>query len=171
MAKRRAGILGVFTQADVCAQAIRAVKETGSRDFIVYSPVPDHQLSAAIDEKTSSVGYITLLGALTGTVSGFSLAAYATLKWHLIVWGKPFLSWLPWVVIGFEFTILFGGLTNFITMLLMSGLPRLRVTAGHDPRFSNDHYGVFVPCDPDQRERFKSLLQEQGAVEVHERDD
>jgi molybdopterin-containing oxidoreductase family membrane subunit len=168
MARRTAaGVLGVFAHADVCARAIGAVRQLGA-NFHVYSPTPDHHLAQAIGQKVSPLGYITLIGALVGAVSGFSLAAYATMSYRLTVWGKPLWAWLPWLVIGFEFTILFGCLTNFITMILMSGLPRLRTTPGYDPRFSVDKYGIFVRCGEADRAKVKAVLHEQGAVEVHE---
>ena len=168
MANGKAGVLGVFDFSDVTADAIRAVRGAGSKKYTVYSPVPDHHLFEAMDLKKSWLGYLTLIGAMTGLVCGFALAWYATHSYDLIVWGKPYNAWLPWVVIGFEFTILFGCLTNFITMILASGLPRLSETPGHDPRFSDDKYGIFIPCASADREKFKSLLHENGAVEVHE---
>jgi len=167
---RRAGVLGVFAFADQTAAAVRAVREAGVKKFTVFSPVPDHHLAAAIGKPVSPMGYATLIGAIVGLVSGFALAHFTHHKWELIVGGKPYSAWLPWLVVGFEFMILMGSLTNFVTMILSAGLPRLKPTPRYDPRFTEDRYGVFVPCGPDRRAAVAELLRAQGAAEVHEHD-
>ena len=168
--KTQTGVLGIFDHPDVCADAIKSLRHAGqsAKTLRVYSPVPDHQIEHALGEKVSPLGWATLIGAVTGLVGGYALAAYTSLKWGLVVWGKPLLAWIPWLVIGFEFTILIGCLTNFIVMLVMSGLPRFKKAPWYDPRFSVDKYGVFVFCDPGQHDRYKQLLESKGAVEVHE---
>jgi molybdopterin-containing oxidoreductase family membrane subunit len=162
------GVLAVFPHGGICADAVRAVKQAGRTKFHVYSPIADHRVVAAIGQKVSPLGLITLAGALTGFLSAIGLTSYAAASYKIVVMGKPFLSWIPWVVIDFEFTILFGCLSNFIGMLALSGLPRRRTTPGYDPRFSDDKYGIFVPCEGVEREQVMSLLREHGAAEVHE---
>lgn len=166
----RTGVSGVFDHPESCAQAIGYLLESGrsARSLRVYSPVPDHRLEHALGQKVSPLGYITLIGAITGLVGGFALAMFTSLKWGLVVWGKPLIAWLPWVIVGFEFTILLGCLANFTAMLIMSGLPRFKSDPGYDPRFSQDKYGIFVPCDPSDRPGVLETLRSHGAVEVHE---
>jgi ActD protein len=165
----KSGVLGVFADPGSCAGAIKALKAGGDEKLQVFSPVPDHQITEALDEGISPLGWATLIGALTGLISGFALSAFTSLKWGLIVWGKPLLSWFPWLIVGFEFMILFGCLTNFITMLIMSGLGRWKTPAGYDDRFSVDKYGVFVPVDAGNAGRISELLKQEGAIEVDER--
>jgi molybdopterin-containing oxidoreductase family membrane subunit len=168
--KREGGVLGVFAEPAACAAAIRAFVERERRDLTVYSPFSDHRVVAALGRPVSPLGIATLIGAGTGTVSGIALAIFATYRYSFIVWGKPLLSWLPWVVVGFELTILFGALTNFAGMLIGSGLARFREPLHYDARFSVDHFGVFMPCGAGDREKYKTLLTNHGALEVHERD-
>jgi molybdopterin-containing oxidoreductase family membrane subunit len=164
------GLMGIFDDPKVCAETIRALRKSGkdAKSMETFSPIPDHHIQNALREKVSPLGYATLIGAIVGLVSGFSLAAFTSLKWGLVVYGKPLLAWIPWLVVGFEFTILIGCLTNFITMLIMSGLPRRALKPWYDERFSVDHYGVFVSGDKIEFDSLKQILEENGAQEVHE---
>jgi molybdopterin-containing oxidoreductase family membrane subunit len=162
------GLVGVFREVDRAAEAVRALRASGREDLQVYSPVPDHELLDAAGASGSPLGYATLIGGIVGLGSGIALSLYATHAYELIVQGKPLHSWLPWVVVGFEFTILFGALANFAAMLIGSGLPRLRPAPGYDERFSLDHFGVFVPCDGAGAAGVRAILETKGAVEIHE---
>ena len=165
--KKPAGIVGVFSHVDCCTDAILALKDKGMRRFRVYYPTAEHVIEEAIGKPTSPVGIATLIGALTGLISGFSLARFTSLKWGLIVWGKPLEGWYPWLIVGFEFTILFGCLSNFLAMLALTGLFRYKPPPGYDERFSIDQYGIYVPCGTEDENAFRELLTEKGAVEVH----
>ena len=167
----KAGVLGVFSHVDACADAIRELKDKTKAKMRVYSPVPDHEIEEAIGKPVSKLGYATLVGALTGTCCGFALAWYTAHSYNLITGGKPLTSPIPWLIVGFEFTILLGCLTNFITLLILSRLPRIKYDPGYDERFTLDKYGVFVPCKEDESEAVRRILETKGAVEIHERDE
>jgi len=72
----------------------------------------------------------------------------------------------PYVVIAFELTILFGGLSTALGMVLLGRLPRFRPSAGYDPRFSNDRFGVAVQCAPGRGASVAGILRGAGAEEV-----
>ena len=114
----------------------------------------------------SRVRLFTLIGALTGTVSGFTLTIWSAMQWGLVTGGKPIASIPPFVVIAFELTILFGGLATALGLFLLGGLPRLRPTAAYDPRFSNDRFGVAVQCAPGRGASVGEILRGAGAEEV-----
>ena len=164
------GVVGVFRHVDLCARAIEALRASGRGGLRVYSPVPDHRLRDAMGTKKSWIGYGTLVGAITGTTTGFTLALIAATRYHLIVQGKPVMAWIPWVVIGFELTILFGSATNLILSILAGGLLRWKPSPGYDERFSLDMYGVFVPAAGNEKAEARRILETNGAVEVHEHD-
>jgi len=163
------GVLGVFKHVDCCAAAIRALRDSGHKGIEAFSPVPAHEIQEALGLKPSPLGYVTLLGALFGLVGGISLAAYAASSFNIITGGKPLMAWIPWFVIGFESTILFGCLANFLAMLLSSGLLRWRLHPMYDERFSVDTFGIFVACRDGETEAIKKVLEERGAEEIYER--
>ncbi|HEX9727381.1 MAG TPA: DUF3341 domain-containing protein [Gemmatimonadales bacterium] len=159
-----AGMLAAFAHVDAAADAIRALKETGHRDFTVYTPVPNHEIAEAVGHSVSPVRRWTLLGGLTGVALGFLMSMWMSLDYPLIVGGKPIPSWIPYVVIAFELTILCGAGATIIGLIFHAW--RDRRPAAYDPRFTDDHIGIFVPCGPHQRSAVEQLLQTAGATEV-----
>ena len=161
-------VLGVFAHVDTTVRALEELKAKGYHDLTVYSPVPVHEIEDVVerDRPVSRVRLFTMIGALAGTVSGFLLTMWSSLKWGIIVGGKEPASIPPYVVIAFELTILFGGLATLIGMMVLGRLPRLRFSPSFDPRFTNDRFGVAVHCSPDRSPSVREILRTAGAEEV-----
>jgi hypothetical protein len=164
-AARVPGILASFEHVDAAAEAIRALRAMGRRDFVVYSPAPNHELEEALSHRVSPVRLFTLIGGLTGCTAGFAMTIWMSYDWPTVVGGKPIASIPPYVVIGFELTILLGALSTVAAVALFSVLMGKRGVA-YDPRFSDDQVGIFVPATPEQLAPIERLLQSAGAVEV-----
>ncbi|HUF93337.1 MAG TPA: DUF3341 domain-containing protein [Candidatus Limnocylindria bacterium] len=168
MAATTETVLGVFAHVDTTVRALEELKAKGYHDLTVYSPVPVHEIEDVVerDRPVSRVRLFTMIGALTGTVSGFLLTLWSSVKWDIIVGGKAAASIPPYVVIAFELTILFGGLATLIGMVVLGRLPRLRPSPSFDPRFTNDRFGVAVHCSPDRSPSVRDILRTAGAEEV-----
>ena len=161
-------IVGVFGYVDSTVKALEELRAKGYHDLTVYTPVPVHEIEDVLerDRPVSPVRLFTLIGGLTGTVSGFLLTIWSSMQWGLIVGGKPVASIPPFVVIAFELTILFGGVATLIGLVTLGRLPRLRPTRAYDPRFSSDRFGVAVHCTPDRSASVRQILQVAGAEEI-----
>ena len=166
MVDPRSGIVGVFGDLDSTVVALRELKSKGYDSITVYSPVPRHELDEVIDAPVSPVRIFTLVGGLTGCTLGFAYAIGSSLDWPLITGGKPIVSLPPFIIIGFELTILIGALSTVAGMLINSRLPKFRQAPGYDPRFSNDKFGVLVFGGPAQASGADSILKAAGAEEV-----
>src|SRR5262249_58603786 len=97
---------------DTTTHAIRELRARGFQAISAYSPVPLEELEEALTGHglpRSPVRLFTLVGGLIGTGTGFWLTIWSSVKWGLIVGGKPVVSIPPFVVIAFELTILFRG--------------------------------------------------------------
>ncbi|MGH7319275.1 MAG: DUF3341 domain-containing protein [Candidatus Rokuibacteriota bacterium] len=163
------GVLGVFPHVDTAVHAIRSLREKGFGAISAYSPVPLPEFEEALTGHglpRSPVRLFTLVGALTGTASGFALTIWSALKWNLITGGKPVVSIPPFVVIAFELTILLGGLCTLLGLLVTARLPHFRGSPRYDPRFTADRFGVEVTCGPDQVSVVEAILRQAGAEEV-----
>ncbi|MBI4636143.1 MAG: DUF3341 domain-containing protein [Candidatus Rokubacteria bacterium] len=161
-------ILGVFAHVDTTVRALEELRAKGYHDLTVYTPVPIHEIEEILerDRPVSRVRLFTLIGGLTGTASGFLLTIWSALQWGLVTGGKPIASIPPFVVIAFELTILFGGLSTLLGMVVLGRLPRLSPTATFDPRFTNDRFGVAVHCAPERSASVREILRTSGAEEV-----
>jgi hypothetical protein len=158
------GVLAAFRHIDAAAQAIRSLREMGYRDFTVYTPAPNHEISDAVGHRVSPVRLWTLIGGLTGCASGFAMTLWMSYDYPIVVGGKPLGSIPPYVVIAFELTILLGALSTVAGLIFHAW--RTRRAAGYDPRFTDDLIGIFVPCAAERRSALQQLLQGAGAAEV-----
>jgi Protein of unknown function (DUF3341) len=163
--RRVPGLLASFVHVDAAADAIRALRARGHRNLVVYSAAPNHEIEEALDHSVSPVRLFTLIGGLTGCAAGFGMALWMSYDWPVVVGGKPIGSIPPYVVIGFELTILLGALSTVAAVALFSVLMGKRGIA-YDPKFSDDQIGIFVPSGPDQLRPLEQLLRSAGAVEV-----
>lgn len=168
-AERTSGVLGVFAHMDSTLGALRRLEELSFRDCRVISPVPRHEILEALYPKPSPVRLYSLVGAISGTLTGIALATITGRSMHklaFLVSGKPVDSWPAYFVIGFELTVLFGALATMAGFLIHSRLPQIKAREPYDARFSDDRFGVFVPCAADRWAEVKRVLEKAGAEEV-----
>jgi Alternative complex III, ActD subunit len=163
-----ASVLGVFAHVDTTVDAIRQLRAKGFSDLTVYTPAPVEDIEAEVERTRplSRVRLFTLIGGLTGTATGFFLTIWSSLIWSLVTGGKAPVSFPPFIIIAFELTILFGGLSTVLAVFLLGRLPRLTPSSTYDPRFTLDRFGVAVACAPEKVDAAGSLLTAAGAEEV-----
>jgi molybdopterin-containing oxidoreductase family membrane subunit len=163
-----ASVLGIFAHVDAAVRAIQVLRGRGLTDLTVYSPVPVEEVEEAVEQgkPVSPVRMFTLVGGLTGTLTGFGLTIWSSLKWNLVVGGKPVVSIPPFVIIAFELTILLGGLCTLLGLLVLGRLPKFRRSPTYDAGFSVDRFGVAVRCSPEMADAARECLREAGAQEV-----
>lgn len=166
MAEER--LLAVYADARSAARAIAALRERGLTRIESFSPLPDPQLQAALAARPSAVRAFTLAGGVLGCGSGLALTIWTSLAWPLMTGGKPIVSLPPFIVIGFETTILLGALITVLGMFLNARLPRLGKAPGYDPRFSNDKFGIVAFGGPAQLAAAEDILRAAGADEVND---
>jgi hypothetical protein len=156
-------IMGLFKNEDHVISAVEALK-TSPYEFIrVNTPIPSHKIMQALNLKKSKVGWFTLCGGILGFLAGFGLAAFTATRWNLIVSGKPILAIIPFVVVGFEATILFAVFGNVIGLLTQMRLPNDAWLKYYDPRCSGEHFGVLATCESNQEEGLEDFFRQRGA--------
>lgn len=161
------GVLAVFSHLDTLLEGVKRLRGAGHTEFTVYSPVPRHEIEAALGQAVSPVRMFTLIGGIAGCAIGAWLTLYMSYDWPIVVGGKPVGAIPPYVVIMFEMTILFGALSTILG-ILFNALFAARRSGSilYDPRFSNDRFGIFVPAGGDKVAKVESLLRDSGADEV-----
>jgi hypothetical protein len=164
-ARRTPGVLASFAHVDAAVDAIRALRARGLRDLVVYSAAPNHEIEEALEHRVSPVRIITLIGGLTGCAAGFGMTLWMSYDWPTLVGGKTIGSIPPYVVIGFELTILLGALSTVAAVAVFSILMGKRGVP-YDPQFSDDKIGVFVPTTHDLAGQVEQLMRNAGAEEV-----
>jgi len=161
-------LLGIFPYLDDLLAALRHAKKEGFKILTVFSPIHFSEIQQILGHKPSTVRYLCLAGGILGGVSLVSLAVYAHLSFRLVTGGKPILAWVPFVVVFFEGTVLLAVIFAVAAWILKGRLPRVRLHAAYDPRFSEDRFGILVGYQGEEREAIRELLMEAGAEEIRD---
>jgi Protein of unknown function (DUF3341) len=159
-------LLGVFDRPDQIAAAALQLRNRGYDDLESYSPAPFAEVDDAVIEKPSTVRLFTLIGGLTGVVTGYALTLWMANNWPIIVGGKPYSSVTPFTIIAFELTILFGVLMTVLGLFVFGRIPSFRLDPGYSPRFSGEEFGLAVRCRERDVAEIDALLRDHHATEV-----
>jgi molybdopterin-containing oxidoreductase family membrane subunit len=156
-------VMGVFHSEDEAVAAVKDLRESPFELRRVNSPIPSHKLEKALRLKKSPVGWVTLAGGIIGFFTGFLLAVFTANRWELIVSGKPVIALIPFLIVGFEFTVLFGVFGNIIGFLAFTRLPKYRDLEVYDERLSGEHFGVLATCGSERVSQLEAFFRERGA--------
>ena len=122
-----ASVYGLMAEFDTPQELLDAAHETrkaGYRKIDAYSPFPVEGLADAIGFHKDMVPFVTLVGGIIGGLSGYALQYYVhVLSYPVNIGGRPFHSWPAFIIVTFEMTILFAGLSAVFGMLALNGLP------------------------------------------------
>ena len=118
----------VFEEKGKFLERLRGLVQEGvpGERIRVITPFGVPEVEEILPGKRSKVRFFALVGAASGTVTGFVFTILTSLSWPLIVGGKPVVSLPPFLIIAFALTILFGALSTFAGFLFLSRLPSLR---------------------------------------------
>ena len=168
------GLLAEFETPHHLAAATWAARSQGYRRMEAYSPIGIDAVSDAMEFKSTRVPLVCLLGGIFGGLGGFFLQYWiSAINYPVNVGGRPFNSWVAFIVVTFECTILGASLAAFLGMLALNALPQPYHPVFNAPRFALASKDVFflaiLAKDPhfDIHDTFQ-FLQSLGPREVTE---
>ena len=145
---REAADARLFGDADALLKAVRKTREAGFQVFEAYTPYPIEELNDAIGHGPSRVPLLVLLGGIAGALFGFGLQYWTSaVDYPLNIGGRPYNSWVSFIPITFECTILFAGIAAVLGMLVLNGLPMPYHPVFSVPRFqlaSRDRFFLMI---------------------------
>jgi len=156
-------VTGLFKDERKAAAAIKSIRESAWKLSDVHGPIPSEMISQALAVKKSPVGWFTLAGGIIGFITGYLLAAFTSLRWELIVSGKPVMAYIPFFIVGFEFTVLFSVFGNVVGLILTMQLPAYRDLPGYSAAASGEDFAVVVACADAEKDSVQTFLANQGA--------
>src|SRR6266436_10089683 len=149
-------VYGLMAEFDSPQELVTAAHKThgaGYHKIDAYSPFPVEGLAEAIGFHKNRVSLVVLIGGLIGGISAYSLQYWvAAITYPTNVGGRPFHSWPSFIIVTFELTILFGGISAAVGMLALNGLPLPYHPVFNVPAFSkasdNKFFLVVSSTDP-----------------------
>ena len=132
------GLMAEFDTAQHLVDAAHHTHAAGYQKIDAYSPFPVEGLAEAIGFTKNRVPLVVLIGGLVGGLSGYLMQYWiSAVSYPINVGGKPYHSWPAFIVVTFEMTILFAGLSAVFGMLALNGLPMPYHPVFNVPRFSS----------------------------------
>ena len=178
------GVFGLFSEPERLRLAARAARDRGYTNFDCLTPFPLHGLEFDMGLRRSKIPYITFFAGLAGVTTAFLLQlivheqvipqmfryfdVFPNLRsYPLNIGGKPSYSWPAMIPICFELTVLFGGHTTVIGLLLLSRIPKPSRKILH-PQITNDRFCLWIPSDSAgySEQTARGLLTEMGATDI-----
>jgi hypothetical protein len=130
------GVLAEYLTPAEVYHAAEQVRDAGYRKWDVYAPFPIHGIEDAMGAERTKLPLLVACGAFTGTGLALLMQWWMTaVNYPLVVQGKPYDAWEPFVPIMFEISVLLAAFTTLIAMLALNGLPRW-----YHPLFKKDRF-------------------------------
>jgi hypothetical protein len=172
---KRTGIYGIMAEFDsvhTLLAAANRTREAGYKRIDAYSPFPVEGLAEAIGFHHDEVPLVVLIGGLIGGLTGYLMQYWiSAVSYPVNVGGKPYHSWPAFIVVTFEMTILFAGISAVLGMLALNGLPMPYHPVFNVPRFAlasrNRFFLLIEARDPAfELEKTRRFLETLGPREV-----
>ncbi len=168
------GLMAEFDNSDRLIDAAERARASGYRKLDAFTPYPIEAVSEALGHHGSKLPLLVLIGGILGALGGFGLQYWVSvIEYPLNVGGRPLNSWIAFIPVTFESTILLASLAAVLGMLALNGLPRPYHPVFNTPRFalaSRDRYFLCIEtADPRfDRQATEAFLQGLGPVGVYE---
>ena len=159
-------LVSVYDLPSDVSNVVRKLKARGFEDLTTYSPAPFPEIEEAEDPSPSKVRIFTLVGGLIGVCTGFGIQIWMSMDWPIKIAGKNFAAIPPMWIIGFELTILFGGILTILGLVGLGGLYPRKLDEHYSPRFSAEEFGVVVNCEDRDVAEVEALMRGHNAKEV-----
>ena len=169
------GMMAEFDTPTALLDAAHRTYKAGYRKIDAYSPFPVEGLAEEIGFHHDSVALVVLICGIIGGLTGYLMQYWCdAISYPINVGGRPYNSWPAFIVITFELTILFGGISALLGMLALNGLPMPYHPVFNVPRFSSaskDRFFLIVfssdqKYDPAGVRSFLEALQPRSISEV-----
>ncbi len=158
------GLVGSFAEATAMLDCMDRARNAGIDVRDVFSPVGLPELGEVSFKRRSPVRFATFFGGVTGLIGGLALALWTSGVWDMIVGGKPVMSIVPFLVVGFELTILIGAISTLAALLVLTRLPNRRFPGpAYREEFSHNRFGLWLAPTADRRDEAEALLRDGGA--------
>ncbi len=167
-------LMAEFGSSKALIAAIRKSREAGYRKIEAYTPYPIEEVWEELGHHRSWLPLIVLIGGIVGFFAGFGLQYWTSvINYPMNVGGRPLNSWIAFIPVTFETTILFASGAAVLGMFALNRLPMPYHPVFNVKRFalaSRDRYFLAIATwDPKfDRVETESFLESLEPYEVSE---
>jgi hypothetical protein len=116
--------------------ATEMAHRAGYRRMECYTPYPVEEAAEALRFHKTRVPLICLIGGVMGLITGYGMEVWVNVwGYPLNIRAMPLFSWPAFVIPGYEWTILFSGLSAAFGMIALNGLPQIYHPLFNAPNF------------------------------------
>ena len=170
------GLMAEFPSRRALINAVKQARAVGYTGMEAYTPYPIEELNEALGHHRSRLPLIVLVGGICGALAGFALQYWTSVvAYPHNVGGRPLNSWVSFIPVTFETTILFASFAAVLGMLALNRLPMPYHPVFGVKRFklaSRDRYFLALDArDPSfEKESAWAFLESLGPTEVNRLD-
>lgn len=168
------GLLAEYSSDRVMVHAAMKLRDAGYKRTDAYTPFPVHGVQHALGHRQTRMNLVMLIAGIAGFSIGLWLQWWVSARTYPhIVAGKPYFSWVSFIPVLFECTVLVCAVTGFFTLWTRNGLPRV-----HHPLFavkaferhSTDKFFIVVKSDDPQFNvaKVREFLLSTGAENIYD---
>ena len=145
------GMMAEFHSSKALIRAIREARKAGYRKLDAYTPYPIEEVWEELGHHRSWLPLIVLAGGIIGCLTGFFLQYWTSvINYPINVGGRPLNSWVAFIPVTFETTVLFASGAAVLGMFALNQLPQPYHPVFNVERFalaSRDRYFLTIGSD------------------------
>ncbi|MDA0206922.1 MAG: DUF3341 domain-containing protein [Acidobacteria bacterium] len=170
-------IAAEFDDEHKLLEACNKTRQAGYKNIDAYTPFAVHGIREALGQPATKMPWAVFAGGLLGLSVGFGLCYWVSvLELPYNVGGRPLNSWVSFIPVTFECTILLSAFTAVFGMFGLNGLPLPNHPMFNLPSFlraSQDRFFLVVESDDPKFEPSKvsAFLETLNPLEVREVED
>ncbi|HSR52961.1 MAG TPA: DUF3341 domain-containing protein [Acidobacteriota bacterium] len=168
------GLMAEFGDAESIVEAAGKIRKEGYHKVEGYTPMPVEELDHALGHSKSHVPKLVFLGGLAGLLGGLGMQYWiSAVDYPLNIGGRPPASWISFIPVTFEMTILVASFAAVIGMIVLNGLPSPYHPVFNVRRFqyaSRDRFFLVVEAQDQKFDlaRTRSFLESLNPTGVYE---
>ncbi|MCO5230040.1 MAG: DUF3341 domain-containing protein [Chitinophagales bacterium] len=166
-------LVGMFDDDQTLLKAVESAKNSGIEIAEAFTPFPVHGLEHKMGLRPTKLHTAGFVFGATGLVTAFSLMAFANaVNYPTNYGGKPTFALPAWIPIMFELTVLFSAVGMVISFYYLCNLYPGKQPKIIDPRLTDNMFALTfdISGDNEQTSKITEFLNNEGAVEVFEKD-
>ena len=162
-------VIALFDSREALLGTIDAAKGRSLTIVTAFLPTYDESVIDAAGVPRVWSGLLSLAAGIIGGATGLLFPAWAVEQWpHVIVGGKPLLSWPTFLIISFELMLLCAALAAMTTFLAGAWRGRRRVcrVLGDQllPSVSDASFALLITCPSNRVQEAADLMATHGAT-------